>query len=191
MSSDSPTSARKPEKPPQWGSSPRSAIAPSIVKKTPSLRNKSSLPGIPILDACIAGDADEAENLIDAKPAVLTSTDDVGRNPAHLAAEGGHLKLVMRLYSRDANMFAAKDTYGCTPGMLAAKAGQADVVVFLINEAEHLFTSFASRDVEGYTPAHQAYVLTATVLPTLHRWAQPELLKIPLVCLPLIESLNI
>jgi ankyrin repeat protein len=105
----------------------------------------------------------ESHNFVENKSSflahtLLTSSDEAGRTPLHLAAARGHDKVVKLLLEKRSNI-NIKDSYGDTALGLASYFGRLDTVKLLLsrNAAIKPDTSFTYQSMNsGNTPLHHA-----------------------------------
>ncbi|CAG2203955.1 unnamed protein product [Mytilus edulis] len=85
---------------------------------------------------------------------LFTQHQHYGQTPLMLAAERGHLEVVMYLVSQGSQLEATStDHDGMTPLMLAAERGHLEVVMYLASQGSQLE---ATDTLNGYTALHHA-----------------------------------
>jgi ankyrin repeat protein len=105
----------------------------------------------PIHDAAKDGDLEKAQKLLKDNPALISSKDDFGWTPLHLAATYGHKPAAQLLLDNKADI-NAKDINGDTPLHLAAFYGYKDVVELLLDNK----AASNSKNSKGKTPLYSA-----------------------------------
>jgi ankyrin repeat protein len=104
-----------------------------------------------IHDAAKAGDLAKVKALLNSNPDLVSSKDNNGTTPLHLAAHEGHKDMAELLLANKADV-NAKDMYGDTPLHYAALWGYMDMVQLLLaNKAD-----VNANDSNGNTPLHEA-----------------------------------
>uniref|UniRef100_A0A7S3LCE9 Uncharacterized protein n=1 Tax=Amphora coffeiformis TaxID=265554 RepID=A0A7S3LCE9_9STRA len=101
----------------------------------------------PLYLACARGCTDSCAYLLayGANPNATTNDDDRD-TPLHAACRGGHLGVILRLFTADVE---AKDANGRTPLHVACCVGQVDVVEYLVTERH---ANLNVQDKNGLTP---------------------------------------
>jgi cytohesin len=105
----------------------------------------------PIHDAAQRGDVANAAELLRGDSHLVSSKDDIGDTPLHLAARMGHMNMVELLLAHGASV-NVKDNAGITPLHLAALDGHADVVELLLAKKAEI----EAKDNDGNTPLDKA-----------------------------------
>jgi TonB family protein len=105
----------------------------------------------PIHDAAKEGDLAKVKALLENNRKMVSSKDNNGSTPLHLAAWNGHKDIVELLLANKADV-NAKDTMGFTPLHRAAITGHKDVVELLLDKGANV----NAKDNGGWTPLHRA-----------------------------------
>ena len=114
------------------------------------------------------------QKLLDSNPSLIKEVDNEGKNPLHLACQGGHLMVVKCIlesqqYSED--VLEAGDKMGNTPLHLACMGGKRSIVEKLIMKGANPKTT--NRDMR--TPLHLAAKHNQVdVIKYLLKYVQPE-----------------
>jgi ankyrin repeat protein len=101
-----------------------------------------------IFDAAKRGDSEKGKALLEDKPGLVSSKDNYGMTPLHLAA---NKNVAEALLDNKADV-EAKDNHGRTPLHWALESGRYDVVELLLSKGANA----NARGNEGYTPLHAA-----------------------------------
>uniref|UniRef100_A0A914W5J5 26S proteasome non-ATPase regulatory subunit 10 n=1 Tax=Plectus sambesii TaxID=2011161 RepID=A0A914W5J5_9BILA len=97
-------------------------------------------------------DAQAAKKQIVEHPELVTFKDDSGRVAVHWAASGGCLEMLEYCIGQNDAMVDITDEVGWTPLMIAASAGRAEAVKYLLSRA----ANSSARNSNGQTPLHYA-----------------------------------
>jgi ankyrin repeat protein len=106
-----------------------------------------------IHDAAQDGDFGKVTALLKDNPDLVSSKDDYGSTPLHLAAYEGHKDVAELLLAKGAEVNAT-DIDGSTPLHLAAYEGHKDMAELLLANKANV----NARDNKGQTPLHEAAV---------------------------------
>src|SRR5208337_2012632 len=104
-----------------------------------------------IHEAAENGDWAKVETLLKDNPALVSSRNNYGTTPLHLAVENGHKDVVELLLAKGADV-NAKDKSGVTPLHIAAQKGHRDVAELLLATKADV----NAKDNNGTTPLHAA-----------------------------------